>query len=50
MLYASGANTQIIAYAAGKYRVFGETLDLGVGNLLILLLDLLELVFLAVQL
>lgn len=32
MLYASGANTQIIGYAAGKYRVFGETLDLGVGN------------------
>lgn len=32
MLYASGANTQIIAYASGKYRVFGETLDLGVGN------------------
>ena len=32
MLYASGANTQIIAYAAGKYRVFGETLDRGVGN------------------
>ncbi len=32
MLYASGANTQIIAYATGKYRVFGETLDLGVGN------------------
>jgi len=32
MLYVSGANTQIIAYAAGKYRVFGETLDLGVGN------------------
>ena len=32
MLYASGANTQIIAYAAGKYRVFGETLDIGVGN------------------
>jgi len=32
MLYTSGANTQIIAYAAGKYRVFGETLDLGVGN------------------
>jgi N6-L-threonylcarbamoyladenine synthase len=32
MLYASGANTQVIAYAAGKYRVFGETLDLGVGN------------------
>ena len=32
LLYASGANTQIIAYAGGKYRVFGETLDLGVGN------------------
>jgi len=32
LLYASGANTQVIAYAAGKYRVFGETLDLGVGN------------------
>jgi len=32
MLYASGANTQIIAYEVGKYRVFGETLDLGVGN------------------
>jgi len=32
LLYASGANTQIIAYAAGKYRIFGETLDIGVGN------------------
>jgi len=32
LLYASGANTQIIAYASGKYRVFGETLDIGVGN------------------
>jgi len=32
MLYASGANTQIIAYASGKYRIFGETLDLGAGN------------------
>jgi len=32
LLYASGANTQVIAYAAGKYRVFGETLDMGVGN------------------
>ncbi len=32
MLYASGANTQIIAYASGKFRVFGETLDIGVGN------------------
>jgi len=32
MLYTSGANTQIIAYEEGKYRIFGETLDLGVGN------------------
>jgi len=32
MLYASGANTQVIAYASGKFRVFGETLDLGIGN------------------
>ena len=34
MLYASGANTQIIAYEGGKYRIFGETLDMGVGNFL----------------
>jgi N6-L-threonylcarbamoyladenine synthase len=32
MLYASGANTQIISYSSNKYRVFGETLDIGVGN------------------
>ena len=32
MLYVSGANTQVIAYAAGRYRIFGETLDIGVGN------------------
>jgi len=32
LLYASGANTQIIAYASEKYRVFGETLDIGIGN------------------
>ncbi|MEJ2267844.1 MAG: KEOPS complex N(6)-L-threonylcarbamoyladenine synthase Kae1 [Nanoarchaeota archaeon] len=32
MLYTSGANTQVIAYESGKYRVFGETLDIGVGN------------------
>ena len=32
LLYVSGANTQVIAYAAGKYRIFGETLDMGVGN------------------
>lgn len=32
LLYPSGANTQIIAFEAGKYRVFGETLDNGIGN------------------
>ena len=32
LLYSSGANTQFIAYDGGKYRVFGETLDQGVGN------------------
>jgi glycoprotease/Kae1 family metallohydrolase len=34
LVYASGANTQIIAYMSGKYRVFGETLDMGIGNFL----------------
>jgi N6-L-threonylcarbamoyladenine synthase len=34
LLYASGANTQIIAYESGKYRIFGETLDTGLGNFL----------------
>lgn len=34
LLYASGANTQIIAYEGGKYRIFGETLDMGIGNFL----------------
>ena len=34
LLYASGANTQIIAYAGKRYRIFGETLDVGIGNCL----------------
>ncbi len=34
LLYASGGNTQVIAFVAGKYRVFGETVDVGVGNML----------------
>ncbi len=34
MLYVSGGNTQIITFAEGHYRVFGETQDIGVGNLL----------------
>jgi len=32
LLYTSGANTQVIGFAEGKYRVFGETLDIGIGN------------------
>jgi len=32
LLYVSGANTQVIAYEGGKYRIFGETLDMGTGN------------------
>lgn len=34
LLYASGANTQVIALEQGRYRVFGETVDIGVGNFL----------------
>lgn len=33
-VYVSGANTQIIALEGGKYRIFGETLDIGMGNAL----------------
>jgi N6-L-threonylcarbamoyladenine synthase len=33
-LYVSGPNTQVIAFAGGKYRIFGETLDIGLGNML----------------
>jgi N6-L-threonylcarbamoyladenine synthase/protein kinase Bud32 len=31
-LYVSGGNTQVIAFDAGRYRVFGETLDIAIGN------------------
>lgn len=34
LLYLSGGNTQVISHANGRYRVFGETLDIGLGNLL----------------
>jgi N6-L-threonylcarbamoyladenine synthase/N6-L-threonylcarbamoyladenine synthase/protein kinase Bud32 len=33
LLYASGGNTQVIAFANGRYRIFGETLDIGIGNM-----------------
>ncbi|MBI2578789.1 MAG: N(6)-L-threonylcarbamoyladenine synthase Kae1 [Candidatus Aenigmarchaeota archaeon] len=32
VLYTSGGNTQVIGYASGRYRVFGETQDIAVGN------------------
>ncbi|SPQ98529.1 unnamed protein product (mitochondrion) [Plasmodiophora brassicae] len=34
VLYVSGGNTQIISYSAGRYRIFGETIDIAVGNCL----------------
>lgn len=34
VLYVSGGNTQVIAYSHGKYRIFGETIDIAVGNCL----------------
>ncbi len=33
-LYASGGNTMVTAYTSGRYRVFGETLDIALGNCL----------------
>lgn len=32
ILYVSGGNTQVIAYSNKRYRIFGETLDIAVGN------------------
>ena len=34
VLYVSGGNTQVICYAAQRYRMFGETIDIAVGNCL----------------
>ena len=34
VLYVSGGNTQVIAYSNRKYRIFGETIDIAVGNCL----------------
>jgi len=33
-LYVSGGNTIVSAYDSGRYRVFGETLDIALGNCL----------------
>lgn len=32
IIYVSGGNTQIIGYAAKRYRVFGESQDIAIGN------------------
>jgi N6-L-threonylcarbamoyladenine synthase len=34
VLYVSGGNTQVIAYSQNRYRIFGEALDIAVGNCL----------------
>ena len=34
ILYVSGGNTMVLSYNAGKYRVFGETLDIALGNMI----------------
>lgn len=34
VVYLSGGNTQIIAYTEGRYRVFGESEDIPIGNAL----------------
>ena len=44
-LYVSGVNTQIIVHEEGKYRVMGETLDIGLGNMLDKMGRMLELGF-----
>jgi N6-L-threonylcarbamoyladenine synthase/protein kinase Bud32 len=33
-LYVSGGNTMVAAFDSGRYRVFGETLDIALGNFL----------------
>jgi N6-L-threonylcarbamoyladenine synthase/protein kinase Bud32 len=33
-LYVSGGNTIVSAYETGRYQIFGETLDIPIGNLL----------------
>ncbi|KAJ9576993.1 hypothetical protein L9F63_006430, partial [Diploptera punctata] len=34
VLYVSGGNTQVIAYSKNRYRIFGETIDIAIGNCL----------------
>jgi len=32
VIYVSGANSQVLALRKGRYRIFGETLDISIGN------------------
>ena len=32
VIYVSGANSQVLALRRGRYRIFGETLDISIGN------------------
>ncbi|MDD1741954.1 MAG: bifunctional N(6)-L-threonylcarbamoyladenine synthase/serine/threonine protein kinase [Methanotrichaceae archaeon] len=32
IIYVSGGNSQILALRQGRYRIFGETLDISIGN------------------
>lgn len=34
ILYVSGGNTQVIVYFQKRYRIFGETIDMALGNCL----------------
>lgn len=34
VLYVSGGNTQVLAFSGRRYRIFGETIDIAVGNCL----------------
>lgn len=32
VLYVSGGNSQVISFNNNRYRIFGETIDIAVGN------------------
>ena len=34
VLYVSGGNTQVLSYSNQRYRIFGETIDIAIGNCL----------------
>lgn len=34
VLYVSGANSQVLSFVSGSYRILGETLDISIGNAL----------------